>query len=32
MYQDKIHHLEKTAKRKAKYEKLQKGILILVMF
>ncbi|GAU32692.1 hypothetical protein TSUD_145660 [Trifolium subterraneum] len=27
--EDKIHYLEKEAKRKAKYEKLQKGILIL---
>ncbi|KAK2369664.1 hypothetical protein QL285_082780 [Trifolium repens] len=25
---DKIHHLEKTAKRKAKYEKLQKDMEI----
>ncbi|KAK2428103.1 hypothetical protein QL285_026642 [Trifolium repens] len=26
--EDKIHHLEKTAKRKAKYEKLQKDMEI----
>ncbi|MCH82685.1 hypothetical protein A2U01_0003496 [Trifolium medium] len=25
--EDKIHHLEKTAKRKAKYEKLQKALI-----